>query len=425
MGLLRFILGLFGFGNSKTTTRPSHRRKTTKKLRALPRLRYHDMKARTAYTQFSDSNKNESVEAPYLFARKQPRTGKYCDLSLDQQTELLERWKLPHFGTPLELADWLGLPVGNVAWLAHRFSDSNRPTTVDKSHYFYRWIRKRPGSYRLIESPKQLLKEVQHKILHEILDHISPHPQAHGFVRGRSIISNARPHVGQAVILKFDLENFYTTISFARVVAIFRSLGYSREAAIWLGYLTTTKIPAQLPAPENNPIRLLPFHAPHLPQGAPTSPAIANLSAFSLDVRLSGLARSFGINYTRYADDLTFSGSESMLRSLNVIIPLVQKIVKSERFKINKEKRRIIRANQRQTVTGVVVNEKTNVSRKEYDQLKAILHNCKHQGPGSQNRDQRPDFAAHLLGRIAHVSQLNSQKGDKLRSIYDEVDWPR
>src|SRR5207244_3419694 len=99
----------------------------------------------------------------------------------------------------------------------------------------------------------------------------------------------------------------------------------------------------------------------HLPQGTPTSPALANLSAFGLDLRLSGLSRSFGVNYTRYADDLTFSGDEKFLRSLAVFLPLAEGIVRSCRFRVNKAKRRVIGNSQRQQVTGVVVNEKLNI----------------------------------------------------------------
>src|SRR5262249_3537243 len=155
------------------------------------------------------------------------------------------------------------------------------------------------------------------------------------------------------------------------------------------------------------------------------SPALANLSAFSLDLRLSGLSRSFGAQYTRYADDLTFSGDEQFLRSLAVFLPLVSQIVRSERFTLNKRKRKIIRNSQRQIVTGVVVNARTNVPRRDFDDLKATLTNCVRRGPSTQNHDRRARFAAHLLGRVAHVSQLNPARGAKLRALYAQIDWNR
>ncbi len=278
---------------------------------------------------------------------------------------------------------------------------------------------------RLIEAPKSRLKRVQQQILRDILDRVPPHPAAHGFVSGRSIRSNAGPHVGQRVLVKLDLENFYPSVSFNRVTAIFRSLGYSREAAIWLARLTTAVLPASLVRESSHGADLGPYIKRRLPQGAPTSPALANLSAFSLDLRLSGLARSFGAQYTRYADDLTFSGGEQFSRSLAVFLPLVGKIVRAERFILNKAKRKIIRNSQRQTVTGVVVNTRTNVSRRDFDALKATLTNCVRRGPSTQNHARHENFAAHLLGRVAHIAQLNPARGARLRELYALIDWNR
>ena len=360
--------------------------------------------------------------APYRYARYGSRTGHYLDLSRDGDSDRLQRYGLPEFHTPEELADWIGLPLNRVAWLVHRFS-GGRPETEAAAHYHFRWLKKRLGGWRLIESPKSMLKKVQTKILRELLDSVPIHGTSHGFAKGRSILTNARPHVGQAILVKFDLTNFYTTVSFARVVAIFRSLGYSREVAIWLSLLTTSAVPGNLGFQEQGPYAIVSYLRRHLPQGAPTSPALANLSAFGLDVRLSGLAKSFGANYTRYADDLTLSGPDELSHGLATIIPLVQQIVRQERFFVNKEKRRVLRSNQRQTVTGVVVNEKPNVSRVDFDRLKAILTNCLRHGPLMQNRNHVDDFYHHLQGRIAHVAMLNPSRGQKLNELFLRIDW--
>ena len=197
------------------------------------------------------------------------------------------------------------------------------------------------------------------------------------------------------------------------------------EAAIWLARLTTSALPPNIPFPNGDASAILPYLPRHLPQGAPTSPALANLSAFSLDVRLGGLARSFGARYTPYADDITFSGPEEFLQSLSVFIPLVTKIIRSERFRVNQKKRKVIRNNQRQAVTGVVVNAHPNISRKEYDRLKALLTNSLRDGPSTQNHKQHADFAAHVRGRIAHVEQLNRARGTKLLALYKQIDWSR
>jgi len=361
---------------------------------------------------------------PYKYARFGSGTGRHLDLSQDGDDVRLQQRGLPVFRTPEQLADWLGVPLKKVAWLVHRFS-AGRPASVEQAHYHFRWLKKKSGGWRLIESPKQTLKQAQVKILREILDRVPTHSAAHGFVRGRSILTNAKPHVGHATLVKLDLSNFYATVGFSRVVAIFRALGYSREAAIWLGLLTTSAIPGNMAFPARDPYAFEPYLRRHLPQGAPTSPALANLSAYRLDLRLAGLSKSFGATYTRYADDLAISGPKELAGGLRVLIPLVQQIIRRERFRANTAKRRILRAHQRQSIAGVVVNAKPNVARDHYDRLKATLTNCVRLGPSTQNREQVADFTSHLRGRIAHVQQLNRPRGEKLLAIFSRIDWRR
>ena len=140
-------------------------------------------------------------------------------------------------------------------------------------------------------------------------------------------------------------------------------------------------------------------------------------------MRLNGLAKAFGATYTRYADDLTFSGDPSFIPALRTFFPLCERIISEERFTVHKGKRRVIRSHQQMAVTGVVVNKRTNVARRDYDRLKAILHNCVRQGPESQNRDQVPDFQAHLRGRIAFVKQCNPDRGQKLLDLFEQIRW--
>ena len=313
----------------------------------------------------------------------------------------LDYYGLPHLTTPEELAAWLQMPIGKVAWLTYRFCENRRPQSAKEAHYHFRWIRKRSGGHRLIEAPKKSLRTVQHRILRDILDRIPPHAQAHGFIHGRSILSNAQPHVGKRVIVKFDLDNFYAAVRQSRIVAIFRSLGFSREVALWLARLTTSAAPGSLKLPLGESASIWRYMPRHLPQGAPTSPALANLSAFGLDVRLSGLAKAWHVDYTRYADDLTFSGDPKFVAAVGDFIPLVQQVIRDEGFPVQAcQGGASSRANQRQSVTGVVVNERINISRADYDRLKATLYNCVKHGPASQNTEDRPDFAAHLRGRI-------------------------
>ncbi len=420
MGLFDFLIRLFFPRPSRPV--PEAVPKTPKRPRRRPRL----VPLRAASGKTWARNATLDVkEPPYAFARLGIGTGRYLDLSQDGDEARLSRFALPAFHTPEQLANWLGIPLGSLAWLVHRFSDNSRPATEAEAHYHFRWLAKRRGGHRLIESPKRKLKGVQRKILADILGRVPPHPVAHGFAAGRSIVTNATPHVNQAVLLKFDLADFYATVTFGRVTALFRGLGYSREAAIWLARLTTSALPANIPFLKQEPSAVLPYLRRHLPQGAPTSPALANLSAFSLDVRLSGLARAFGAAYTRYADDLTFSGPAEFGRSLRDFIPLVSQIIRQERFRVNRAKRQVLRANRALVVTGVVVNQKVNVPRRQFDRLKAVLINCVREGPSTQNHKGHPRFAAHLRGRIAHVGHLNPTRGAKLLALYDRIDWKR
>jgi retron-type reverse transcriptase len=386
----------------------------------LTRLRYRSSIVRTP-----SDRESAGREQPYKFAHRNPRTGSWLDLSTDVDPRWLDYYRLPHLKTPQELADWLTVPPGKLAWLAHRFQPGQRPESVQKAHYHYHWTQKRSGGHRLIEAPKALLKQVQQQILHDILNKVPAHAGAHGFVTGRSILSNARPHVGQYLLLKFDLEDFYPSVRFPRIVAIYRSIGFSREVALWLARLTTSVVPHNLVQPTRSPYLLYPYLSRHLPQGAPTSPALANLSAYSLDVRLSGLAQKYHLTYTRYADDLTFSGSRRFGGALREFIPLVERILRDERFRVNKRKRRVLRCFGRQTVTGVVVNSRPNIARHEFDLLKATLANCRRHGPSTQNREQHPDFRSHLRGRIAHVMHLNPHRGQKLLTVFRAIDWSK
>ena len=356
---------------------------------------------------------------PYRFARPQLASPEeYTDLTGDHDSQALAGYGLPDLRSPEDLARWLEIPLGKVAWLTGRFFENERPQSEQEAHYHFHWIKKKTAGYRLIEAPKVLLKAAQTQILRGILDLLPAHPAAHGFVKHRSIRSNAAPHVGSAWVLKLDLTNFYPSVPFSRVVAIFRSMGYGREVAIWLGRLTTSAIPSNLNAPDGMANTVWPYRSRHLPQGAPTSPALANLSAFSLDVRLAGMAAKYGARYTRYADDLTLSGPGKSIPALREIIPFAQWIVRNERFTVNTNKRRVLKRHQQQTVTGIVVNEKLTLSRAEFDQLKAILTNCIRHGGTSQNREGHADFASHLRGRIGHFLSVNPERGEKLRVLY-------
>ncbi len=341
-------------------------------------------------------------------------------------------WKVPPLTTVADLTLFLGLDSHRLDWFADLGGLLVRAPSGPLWHYHYEWRSKRSGEPRLIESPKPELKKIQRKLLAEVLDRIPAHEAAHGFRAGRSILTFAEPHVARAVVLKLDLRDFFASILAARVESIFLTAGYPEEAARYLAGLCTNRAPFEVLRKVRMPgagesiasrhLREL-YGRRHLPQGAPTSPALANLCAFRMDARLSGLARAAGANYTRYADDLVFSGDPSFARGVAKFAPHVAGIVLAEGFSVNHHKTRVMRAGARQQVAGVVVNQRPNISRASFDELKAILHNCVRHGPESQNRQGVEDFRAHLAGRIAHVAMLHPERGLRLREEFHRVIW--
>lgn len=273
----------------------------------------------------------------------------------------------------------------------------------------------------------------QRRVLHEILAPIQPHDAAHGFLRGRSARTHAAAHVGRRVVLRLDLEDFFAAVPARRVYGIFRTAGYPESVAHVLTGLATNAVPAiaweALEVPKE--ARLVYAHSrlrralavPHLPQGAPTSPALANLAAFGLDRRVSALAAAWGATYTRYADDLVLSGDELGLRGASGVRATIAEIVRDEGFRINEGKSQLMTDAGRQRIAGIVVNDRLNVTRREYDLLKAVLHNAARHGAAGQNRAGVPDFRAHLLGRIAWVESLHHERGARLREGFARIDW--
>lgn len=343
------------------------------------------------------------------------------------------RWPVPEIASVGELAEFLVVTPERLAWLADA-RGLERTVTAERLRNYRYMTRERTGRpVRVIERPKSQLKQMQRRILHQILVHIPVHGAAHGFTRGRSVRTHAQQHTGRYVVVRLDLEDFFASISAGRAFGIFRSAGYPESVAHTLTALTTNTVPSSLwhslPRPAD-PAQISVHHrlgrrlaTPHLPQGAPTSPALANLAAFRLDRRLAGLAATLDLSYSRYADDLTFSGARGLARGAARLRQTVCEIAVEEGFRINQLKSALTTSAGRQRVCGVVVNERLNVPRDDYELLKATIHNARTQGPESQNRRSVPDFRAHLLGRIAWVASLNPGRGLKLRREFDRIDW--
>ena len=342
-------------------------------------------------------------------------------------------WSVAPLGTVRDLRDLLGLTVGDLRWFADPRGLERSATDERLRHYRYRWALKRTGGARLIEEPKPLLKHFQRVLLREVLDRVPVHPAAHGFTHGRSALTYASGHVGRAVVVHLDLEDFFGSIRAGRVYGIFRRCGYPEPVAYLLTGLTTNSVPELVwrDAPRQTAAgtaahRRLDQHLahPHLPQGAPTSPSLANLATFGLDRRLAALAQASGLTYSRYADDLALSSRHHLARDqVARLVRLADQIARDEGFRLNPAKTQVQRPGQRQHLAGIVVNERPNVGRTEYDLLKATLHNAVRYGPDSQNRDGRAEYQAHLVGRVSRVSQLNPARGQRLLAVLANVTW--
>ncbi len=332
-------------------------------------------------------------------------------------------WDVPVIESAGELANWLGLLPTELDWFADLRRLAFRPEEARFRHYYYRVLSKPSGGVRLIEAPKTRLKRLQRQILAEILDKVPAHPAVHGFVKNRSIKTFVAPHVGRRIVLRMDLQDFFPSFPTARVQAFFRTMGYPETVADLLGGISTTITPRDIWGKAGTWEQRALYTSPHLPQGAPTSPALSNICSFRMDSRLAGLARAIGAEYTRYADDLAFSGGEEAERSLQRLSPYIAAIVAEEGFSVNHRKTRIMRQGVRQHLAGLVANERLNIARPDFDRLKATLTNCIRHGPESQNRGQHPQFRAHLDGRVSFVEMVNPAKGARLRKIFSNIVW--
>ncbi|NMD57322.1 MULTISPECIES: reverse transcriptase family protein [Tsukamurella] len=311
----------------------------------------------------------------------------------------------------------LDLTVPELEW----FADHGmwlRHARPPLRHYRVSRMDKPAGGIRMIEAPKPRLAEAQRRILRRVLDPAGAHPAARGFRPGGSVLAYAAPHVGARSVVRLDLRDCFSTVTVPRVRNVFRRLGYSAPVAGVLADLCTVSTPAD-ELHGLDPWQAATMRSRHLPQGAPTSPALVNLALHRLDARLTGLARAQGARYTRYGDDLAFSGALDPA----LIAAVVPKIVAAEGLSVNPRKTRIMRAGARQELAGLVVNARAQIPRSEYDALRALLHNAARSGGEIQNRDGHDDFRAHVYGRIAWVAQGNDARRERLLAMAARVRW--
>lgn len=265
--------------------------------------------------------------------------------------------------------------------------------TDARRHYRSFKVQKRSGGLRTIRAPRTYLKVVQWWILDCILVKSHSHPAAYGFVRGRSFIDNAKVHVGANYIVNIDIEDFFPSISVSMVEPVFKALGYNEKTSKELARLTS-------------------FNG-ELPQGAPTSPAIANAIFYQTDQIIEAASQLNGIKYTRYADDLTFSS--------NVKIPLsfisaIEAIIKSRGFDLNRRKTRYMGANDIKEVTGLILGKDgVRLSRKYLNGTRGWLYNLK------SHPDTHWPQLAKVLGTRNLVNQVGGAGSAPIVALADET----
>lgn len=305
----------------------------------------------------------------------------------------LARHGLQELADAAQLADAMGITVAELRFLGfHR--------EVARTHHYHSFtLPKKTGGERLISAPMPRLKRAQYWVLDNILAKVPAHDAAHGFLAGRSIVSNAAPHAGHDVVINLDVKDFFPSIAFGRIKGVFRHLGYGEAMATLLALLCSENRAQAWQVDGEKLFVGGKARERVLPQGAPTSPMLTNLLCRRLDRRLLGLARQLGFVYTRYADDLTFSASGEAARdNVGRLLGRVRWILRDEGFTPHPDKERVMRKGRRQEVTGLVVNaDKPGVSRQTRRRLRAALHRATQASAGKP---------AHWQGQAAQPSQL-------------------
>ncbi len=372
-----------------------------KERMAKARVRREETKQKRALERFERASawrKRRETELLYL--------GEGVSAGLSQahsDQDKLARLALPPLNDARELAAAMGIGLPELRFLAFE----RRVSRI--SHYRRFALPKKTGGERIISAPMPRLKRAQYWVLDNLLARAAVHPAAHGFLKGRSIVSNALPHVGQAVVINLDLKNFFPSIGMPRIKGVFSELGYSEQVATILA-LVCTEAPTEEVSVDGE--RFFVAHGTRaLPQGAPSSPALTNILCRRLDARLQGCAAKLGFSYTRYADDLTFSGDESARKLAGKLLWRVKQIVMAEGFTPHPDKQHVMRSAQRQSVTGIVVNDKPSLERDTLRRFRATLFQVEKDGTEGKQWNGNPNVIDALEGYAQFIKMVDAGKG--------------
>ena len=270
-------------------------------------------------------------------------------------------------------------------------------------HYQEFWMRKRSGGYRMISAPDKDLQAIQSTIYSRILSSVTiVHPAAVGFRCGRSVVDNAAPHLGKRYVLKMDIHDFFGSIRSPRVRQTFKKIGYPENVSKVLGALCCR-------------------HR-HLPQGAPTSPALSNIVGYEMDRKLAALAAEYGLTYTRYADDLTFSGD---VFPKEQIIPQVKRIIRDEKFEPNHKKTHFMNQSSRKIITGVSVASgvKLTIPKSKKREIRKNVYFILTKGLAEHQRrigSHDPAYLKRLIGMLCYwraIEPDNTYASDSIAAL--------
>lgn len=319
---------------------------------------------------------------------------------------------LPMLQSFTDLSNAVNLAPEKLQWLSYE------RTAGSVDHYSRFEIPKRSGGMRLISSPKPTLRATQQWIRESILSSQRLHPAAMAFRPGVSIVDNATIHAGSAIVVRIDLKDFFPSITFPRVRGFFHSLGYNSGVSTVLALLCTDAPRVRMTKDEQTHIVAVGERS--LPQGAVTSPDLANLIANKLDRRLQGLADKAGWTYTRYADDLVFSTSDPD-SAPHRLVRAVTSISSDEGFLVNAEKTRIMRSPNRQMVTGLLVNDQVRLTRRDLRRIRSFLHHCDVDGVDQVSVRIGKDARAVARGYYAYVHMVSPTVARRLREHHPWV----
>lgn len=325
---------------------------------------------------------------------------------------------VPIVFSPKHLAKHLAIEFDDLYWMS-RASD-------EFCKYFL--ISKKNGGSRRVIAPIGTLRNAQEWIKQKILDVQKPSECAMGFVKGKSILHNAKPHENKQYILKCDIADFFESITFDMVYYVFLKIGYTKQVAYTLASLCTIKIGevTYIKMDENVRTSFSPLFekgTQFLIQGASTSPSLANLVCRKMDARLKGYCEKHHVSYTRYADDMTFSAeNKEDLPSISFI----KKVLAEYKFVLNEKKTQYLFTRGRQYVTGLLVDRRVRVPSKYKHDIYRHLYFCQKYGPRMHFARVAPGkkfYRAWLYGKIRFVNAIEPEEAKKMLKMAKEIDW--